>query len=120
MTSSLAKMRRTVEYRLGARSYNYGVLTQWLRGHEHAVMEVTVFPLATVPAQLDHAEQVITGLPNVYRTVRITDGMFGRERDLRWQVRALVAMHALALERKPLGRGGWVATSGEQDNDRGH
>jgi hypothetical protein len=107
---NLAEMRRTVESRLEPQSYNYGVLTQWLRGHEHAAMEVTVFPLATDPDQLDHAEQVLAALPNVYRTLRITDGKFGRARDLRWQVRALVAMNALALERKPLGRGGWAAS----------
>jgi hypothetical protein len=41
--------------------------------------------------------------------MRITDGTFGRKRDLRWQVRGLVAMHSLALERKPLGRGGWAS-----------
>jgi hypothetical protein len=106
---SLAEMRRAVSYRLGECSHEFGVHTKWLRGHERAVMEITLFPYATDLEQLDHAERVLAALPNVYRSVRITNGAFGRERDLRWQVRALVAIHSVALECKPVGRGGWVA-----------
>jgi hypothetical protein len=112
---SLAEMRRAVEWRLGERSHEHGVLTEWLRGHEHSVMEITIFPFATFPlARLDHAEQVLAALPNIYRLVRIipTDGVpdlvFGRQRGLRMQVRALVAMNSVALQRQPLGRGGWA------------
>jgi hypothetical protein len=109
---SLADMRRAVEARLGEHKHNYYyfVQTAWLRGHEHAVMEIKIFPTAMSPpdyAELDDAEQVLAALPNVYRLARITNGTFGRARDLRAQVRVLVAMHSVALEQKPLG-GGWA------------
>src|SRR5215471_5784926 len=108
LAHSLAEMRRAVTWRLGEQSHSYGVLTNWLRGHEYAAMQIIVFPLATDHEQLNHAEHVLAGLPNVYRLVRITDGRFGRDRNLRWQVRALVAMNSIALEKKPLGRGAWL------------
>lgn len=104
---SLAEMRRAVEARLDEQ-WQFGVQTGWLRGHEHFAMEITIFPFATIPELLDRAERVLAALPNVYRLTRIMNGRFGRERDLRWQVRALVAMNALALEHQPLGRGGWA------------
>jgi len=107
-------MRQAIEARLGEHSCDFGVLTAWLRTHEYDVMEVTIFPFATDKAKLDYAERVLAALPNVYRLVRITKGRFGRQRDLRWQVRALVAMHSFALERKPLGCGGWNASRDEE------
>jgi hypothetical protein len=79
-------------------------------GHEWAVAEIVAFPIFTGDrAALDHMEATLAALPGVYRLARITGGRFGRERgDLRPQVRALMAMHSLAFERQPLGRGGWA------------
>jgi hypothetical protein len=110
LARSLAQLKRAVEARLSAHipSYNLAVLTQWLRGHEHYVAEITAFTLAADRAALDVMETVLAALPLVYRTVRITEGRFGRKRDLRWQVRALMAMNSFAFERQPLGRGGWA------------
>jgi hypothetical protein len=85
-------------------------LTQWLCGHEQAVAEIIVFPLFTGDqAALAAMETALAALPGVYRRVQITSGMkFGRERDLRPQVRALMALNSVAFERQPLGRGGWL------------
>jgi hypothetical protein len=107
---SLAQLKRAVEARLSAHipSYNLGVLVQWLRGHEQAVAEITAFTLGPDRAALDVMENVLAALPLVYRTVQITEGRFGHQRDLRRQVRALIALNSIAFARQPLGRGGWA------------
>jgi hypothetical protein len=108
---SLARVRGAAEFQLRALAFgSFHVLTQWLRGHQWAVAEIIAFPIFTGDrAALDHMEAVLAVLPGVYRLVRITGGRFGRNRgDLRPQVRALVAMNAVAFDRKPLGRGGWA------------
>jgi hypothetical protein len=108
---SLARVRGEAEYQLRAlASGSFYVQAQWLRGYELAVAEIIAFPIFTGDrAALDHMETTLATLPGVYRLVRITGGKFGRNRgDLRPQVRALMAMNAVAFDRKPLGRGGWA------------
>ena len=106
---SLPELKRAIEARLSKHipSWNLAVLAQWLRGHEHAVAEITAFTFATDRAALDVMEDVLAALPLVYRTARITEGKLGRHRDLRQQVRALMAMNEVAFAHQPLGRGGW-------------
>src|SRR5262245_19952965 len=109
---SLARLKEAAESRLhtstGISPSLFGVDTQWLRGHEQTVAEITVFPLITGDkAALAAMESTLAALPGVYRVARITGGIFGRNRDLRPQVRALMAMNPVAFERQPLGSGGW-------------
>jgi hypothetical protein len=109
LAHSLAQLKQAVESRLcaltGINPRSFGVLTQWLCGHEQAVAEIIVFPLFTGDqAALAAMETALAALPGVYRRVQITS----RERDLRPQVRALMALNSVAFERQPLGRGGWL------------
>jgi hypothetical protein len=113
LASSLAQLKSAVEWKCksaGISSGSFYCLTQWLRGHEQAVAEIIVFPVYTGDlAALDTMEATLIALPGVYRVARIMSGKFGRHRgDLRRQVRALMAMHSIAFERQPLGRGGWA------------
>jgi hypothetical protein len=115
---SLADAKRMLEGKVGALPSSMGwyVLTQWLRGHEHCVIEVIVFPIFTGDP-LDPAEQMLAALPGVYRIARLDrGGKFGRERgDKRRQVRALMAVNDVALQRQPLGRGAWAAPWAEPE-----
>jgi hypothetical protein len=84
------------------------VLTRWLRGYEHCVIEVIVASFFG-GNPLDAAERMLAAVPGVYRIARFDrEGKFGRERgEKRRQVRALMAVNDVALQRQPLGRGGW-------------
>lgn len=87
------------------------VTAKWLRGHKDQVIEITAAPFFTGD-NLDPGEQMLAELPGVYRIARITEGSFGREgNDLRRQVRALMAVTEHALQKQPLGRGGWASSS---------
>ena len=89
---------------------NHFVLANWLHGHSDQVIEITVASfLGTDP--LDPIEQMLARLPGVYRIARITGGSFGRKRELRRQVRALMAVTEPALQAEPLGRGNWCTRS---------
>jgi hypothetical protein len=109
---SLADAKRMLEWKVSALPSDMGwfVLTRWLRGHEWAVIEVIAAPFFTGD-RLDLVEQMLAKLPGVYRIARLDrGGKFGRERgDKRRQVRALMAVNDVALQRQPLGRGGWAA-----------
>jgi hypothetical protein len=109
---SPAQARRALEGKVGALPSSIGwfVLTRWLRGYEQSVIEVIVAPFFTGDP-LDPAEQMLAAVPGVYRIARLDrGGSFGRERgDNRRQVRALMALTDVALQRQPLGRGGWAA-----------
>jgi hypothetical protein len=89
-------------------SMGWYAMANWLRGHEQAVIEIIVFPFFTGDP-LGPAEQMLAALPGVYRIARLDrGGKFGREQgDKRRQVRALMAVNDVALQRQPLGRGGW-------------
>ena len=90
-------------------SMGWYAMANWLRGYEQRVIEIIVFPIFTGDP-LDGAERMLAAVPGVYRIARITGGKFGRERgDKRRQVRALMAVNDVALQRQPLGRGGWAS-----------
>lgn len=71
---------------------------KWLRGHEWMIIEVTGY-CAGSNVSLDEIEQALRSLPGVYDTCQVIDGHFGRERDLRKQVRALMPVTPNVTER---------------------
>jgi hypothetical protein len=110
---SLTDAKRMLEFEVAALPSSMGwfALTRWLRGYEQAVIEVIIAPFFTGDP-LEPAEQMLAKLPGVYRIARLDrGGKFGRERgDKRRQVRALMALNDVALQKQPLGRGGWAAS----------
>ena len=104
-----AQAKRWVQGTLSRVDMGWYVQTDWLRGHEHGVIQIIVFPV-TGSTPLDGATQVLAALPGVYRIARIeSEGSFSRELgEKRRQVRALMAVTERALQKQPL-TGGWTS-----------